>query len=60
MCVVSIYLSSYLGRRCARCRESANRLTMFLKIEFSETEVDYASYQSITRFSKKGIYFSTL
>jgi hypothetical protein len=33
---------------------------MFLKIEFSETEVDYASYQSITRFSKKGIYFSTL
>jgi hypothetical protein len=33
---------------------------MFLKIEFSETEVDYASYQSITRFSKKGIYFSIL
>jgi hypothetical protein len=29
-------------------------------IEFSETEVDYASHQSITRFSKKGIYFSTL
>jgi hypothetical protein len=24
------------------------------KIEFSETEVDYASDQSITRFSKKG------